>query len=127
MSKGWLSADDVSRILRTWLFGQLIGNTDMHDGNLSFIPVPAADGVVFTVAPIYDMLPMTYAPVRGVELPPRNYVPRLALPTEEAAWRDAAAAALAFWALAADDERISADFRRTCSDNEALLRRLVER
>ena len=127
VSKGWLSADDVSRILRTWLFGQLIGNTDMHDGNLSFIPVPAADGVVFTVAPIYDMLPMTYAPVRGVELPPRNYVPRLALPTEEAAWRDAAAAALVFWAMAADDERISADFRRTCSDNEALLRRLVER
>ena len=127
LSKGWLAADDVDRIRRTWLFGQLIGNTDMHDGNLSFIPVTDGDGTVFTVAPIYDMLPMTYAPVRGVELPPRSYVPRLPLPAEAAAWRDAAAAALVFWALAANDDRISAEFRRTCSDNEALLRRLVER
>lgn len=126
-SKGWLSADDIGRILRTWLFGQLIGNTDMHDGNLSFIPVQDADGAAFTVAPIYDMLPMTYAPVRGVELPPRSYVPRLPLPSEHEAWRDAAAASLAFWAMAADDARISAEFRRICSDNEALLRRLVER
>ncbi|MGJ7579516.1 type II toxin-antitoxin system HipA family toxin YjjJ [Variovorax sp. RHLX14] len=126
VQKGWLSTDEVGRILRTWLFGQLIGNTDMHDGNLSFIPVTNAGGTAFAVAPIYDMLPMTYAPVRGVELPPRSYVPRLPMPTEEAAWQDAAAAALVFWAMAAGDERIGAGFRHTCSDNEALLRRLVE-
>lgn len=125
--KGWLAADEVGRILRTWLFGQLIGNTDMHDGNLSFIPVTGGDGTVFTVAPIYDMLPMTYAPVRGVELPPRTYQPRLPLPAEAAAWQDAAAAALVFWAMAAGDDRISAEFRQTCADNETLLRRLVER
>lgn len=127
VSKGWLAADEVDRVLRTWLFGQLIGNTDMHDGNLSFIPVTDGGGTVFTVAPIYDMLPMTYAPVRGVELPPRSYVPRLPLPAERAAWQEAADAALVFWSMAANDDRISAEFRRTCADNETLLRRLVER
>lgn len=126
--KGWLSADDVARILRTWLFGQLIGNTDMHDGNLSFRPVTKGGiATAFDVAPIYDMLPMAYAPVRGVELPPRVYVPRLPLPSENAAWQDAASAALAFWSMAASDLRISVAFRRTCADNEMLLGRTVRR
>ncbi len=129
--KGWLDADAVARILRTWLFGQLIGNTDMHDGNLSFLPTQKETGkgntTVFKVAPIYDMLPMNYAPVRGVELPPRAYVPRLPLPAEESAWRDAADAALAFWALAANDPRISDGFRPICAANEALLQKLVRR
>ena len=125
--RGWLSADEVDRILRTWLFGQLIGNTDMHDGNLSLIPVTDGSGTAFTIAPIYDMLPMMYAPVRGVELPPRSYVPRLPLPAERAAWQEAADAALVFWSMAAIDDRISAEFRQTCADNEALLGKLVQR
>ena len=33
---GWLHAQDLERIERLWWFGQLIGNTDMHFGNLSF-------------------------------------------------------------------------------------------
>ena len=125
--RGWLSADEVDRILRTWLFGQLIGNTDMHDGNLSLIPVTDGSGTEFKVASIYDMLPMMYAPVRGVELPPRSYVPRLPLPAEREAWQEAADAALVFWSMAAIDDRISAEFRQTCADNEALLGKLVQR
>ena len=121
--KGWLEAGERDRILRVWLFGQLIANTDMHDGNLSFLPVRQGDVNMLRLAPIYDMLPMAYAPVRGVELPPRNYTPRLPLPAEAAAWQDAARAALAFWELAASDERISAGFRRICGDNAALLRK----
>ena len=83
--KSWLAAEDVDRILRVWLFGQLIGNTDMHDGNLSFVPFRQGEGHVLQLAPIYAMLPMTYAPVRGVELPTRRYAPRLPLPSEAGA------------------------------------------
>ena len=126
--KGWLSHEDLGRILRVWLFGQLVGNTDMHDGNLSFLPDRGREeGRALHLAPIYDMLPMTYAPVRGVELPPRNYTPRLPLPAEAAAWQDAARAAMAFWALAASDQRISAGFRQVCADNATLLRKLRAR
>jgi hypothetical protein len=125
VQKGWLEEAQANRILRVWLFGQLIGNTDMHDGNLSFLPDRAGESSVLRVAPIYDMLPMLYAPVRGVELPPRAYEPRLPLPAEVAAWQDAARAAHAFWKLAAADQRISPEFRRICADNAAQLGKLI--
>lgn len=44
-------------------FGRLIGNTDMHFGNLSL--AVDRDGVArgrFTLAPLYDMLPMRWRP-----------------------------------------------------------------
>ncbi len=50
-------------------FGHLIGNTDMHGGNLSFfVDTPEALWLgAFRLAPIYDMLPMRYAPTaRGM-------------------------------------------------------------
>jgi HipA-like C-terminal domain len=44
-------------------FGRLIGNSDMHFGNLSLLvePADAASGR-FTLAPVYDMLPMRWRP-----------------------------------------------------------------
>jgi hypothetical protein len=44
-------------------FGRLIGNSDMHFGNLSLYvaPTDAARGR-FTLAPLYDMLPMRWRP-----------------------------------------------------------------
>ncbi|HEX6707656.1 MAG TPA: type II toxin-antitoxin system HipA family toxin YjjJ [Albitalea sp.] len=122
---GWLDPDDVARIDRLWFFGQLIANTDMHDGNLSFQPRPLKAGAGLRVAPAYDMLPMLYAPVRGVELPERAYEPRMALPAHMGAWRQACAAAITFWALCAGDKRISAAFRNVCSANAETLRRLA--
>jgi hypothetical protein len=106
------TADDVARI---WHFGQLIADTDMHEGNLSFRPG-------LTLAPVYDMLPMMYAPVRGVELPAREFTPRLPLPDESAVWTEAARAAILFWESAGADRRISAAFRALCRANAKLLR-----
>ena len=76
--------------------------------------------------PAYDMLPMRYAPVRGVELPPRDYEPPLPLPDERADWRLAAAAAIAFWHSAGADRRIGAPFRAVCRANGAALKRWAE-
>ena len=56
-----LSADDARRVRRWRAFGQLIGNSDMHFGNLGLW----ADDIVrgrFSLAPCYDMLPMRYKP-----------------------------------------------------------------
>ena len=115
----------MARIERLWHFGQLIGNTDMHDGNLSFQPTPNQAGPGLRLAPAYDVLPMLYAPVRGVELPPRTYAPKLPLPADQEAWHQAAQAASQFWALAAADARISAPFRATCESNRRSLGRLL--
>lgn len=123
--QGWIDADEARRMAHIWHFGQLIANTDMHDGNLSFQSSGSSREARLTVAPVYDMLPMLYAPQRGVEIPTRAYAPKLPLPAQREPWQQAAQAAVAFWQAAAGDERISAGFRETCEANEAHLRSLI--
>lgn len=96
-----------------WHFGRFIQNTEMHAGNLAFVPA----GGRFQVAPAYDMLPMHHAPVRGVELPPRAYQVPLPLPAAFDVARPAAQAAQVFWQRASEDRRISAGFRTVCAGN----------
>lgn len=120
-----IDRDTSQAITRLWHFGQLIGNTDMHDGNLSFKLRISAAMTPLILAPAYDMLPMLYAPQRGVELPPVNFAPRLPMPAERETWQDAATAADEFWSRAADDARISADFRATCVENLRTVRKTV--
>jgi hypothetical protein len=43
-------------------YGTLIGNTDMHHGNLSFV---SSHGRPYSLAPAYDMLPMGFQPRSG--------------------------------------------------------------
>jgi HipA-like C-terminal domain/tRNA synthetases class I (M) len=62
-SAGLIDAQDLERIHRLWWFGKLIANTDMHTGNLSFLPRGSLQ-----LAPVYDMLPMLYAPLPGGEV-----------------------------------------------------------
>ena len=111
---GWLPAEDASRIALIWWFGKLIGNTDMHEGNLAFRPGLA-------LAPAYDMLPMMYAPLRGGELPGNRYAPALPLPEETRVWRQAAPAAIGYWRTCAEDGRIGRDFRQVCEENAKVL------
>lgn len=112
--------DDIAVL---WHLGRLIANSDMHEGNLAFLP--SAEGAPLTLAPVYDMLPMLYAPLRGVEIPQRSFAPALPLPPENPAWRRAAVCATAFWECAAADERISPAFRALCAANAAEVRRLA--
>ena len=49
-----------------WAFGTLIGNSDMHSGNLSFI---AEQGPPCSIAPAYDMSTMAFAPRSGGGIP----------------------------------------------------------
>lgn len=125
LERGLIDRDTAQAINRLWHFGQLIGNTDMHDGNLSFEPQVSAATTSLKLAPAYDMLPMLYAPQRGVELPLVNFAPRLPLPAEREAWQYAATAADQFWSRAADDARIGAEFRALCVVNLHTIRKTV--
>jgi hypothetical protein len=118
LERGLIASETRDAITRLWHFGQLIGNTDMHDGNLSF--VPGEPGL--RLAPVYDMLPMLYAPQRGVELPERQFAARLPLPGERELWHQAAQAAIDFWRRAGNDARISQNFRQICRRNERIVR-----
>lgn len=110
----------IDALALMWHFGKFIQNTDMHAGNLSFVPVNGQ----LQVAPAYDMLPMHHAPVRGVELPVRPYEVRLPLPAAFGHARLAATAAEAFWDTASRDVRISEAFRAVCAQSAEEVRRL---
>lgn len=117
-----LTPAQVQQIACLWWFGRLIANTDMHTGNLSFRPQGA-----LAIAPAYDMLPMMYAPLPGGELPRRDFEPALPRPEQRRAWLAAAPAALAFWQLAAKDQRISDGFKVVCLGNAERLQSLAAR
>lgn len=56
-----LSANDAAMARTWWAFGRLINNTDMHFGNLGLWADDPAKAV-FSLAPLYDMLPMRWRP-----------------------------------------------------------------
>lgn len=104
--------DDPSLAQVRWLevFGEWIGNTDMHLGNLSL--APTATG--FRVLPVYDMLPMAFAPVHG-GLPEVQLQPPIRT-TDEEAWVSAGKAAAGYWLRLADDRQLSSRFRALAGD-----------
>ena len=118
---GLIEPATVEHVRCLWWFGRLIANTDMHTGNLSFVPQGK-----LTLAPTYDMLPMLYAPLPGGEVPTRSFEPSLPLPPLRSAWTTACQAAVLFWTRASKDARISEDFRRTCALNSQRLQQVVQ-
>lgn len=103
------------RLLAT--FGALIGNTDRHFGNLSFYD--SYDGT-FTLAPVYDMLPMLYAPEHN-EIVQRSFVPPHPTAATLASYARARRLAEKFWRAVSDDVRVSGEFRRISAECLATL------
>jgi len=102
-------------------FGSLIGNTDMHFGNISFLVEGA---MKFRLAPAYDMLPMLYAPVQN-ELPDREFVAPQPKPGHASEWLTALPAALEFWTRLSRDNRASDEFRSIAEANAGVVERLI--
>src|SRR5690606_31739953 len=117
-----IEASTFHSIVQLWYFGQLIGNSDMHDGNLSFRSGHVSGAPGFRLAPAYDMLPMFYAPnARGIPETPLQM--STAAPVWSVLWDQALRAAQSFWTQAAADPRISAGFRSVCGFNADILDR----
>lgn len=89
-------------------FGTLIGNTDMHSGNLSFV---TDSGRPYALAPAYDMLPMGFAPRTSGELPHTLGAARIDGRIANAAWRQALAMAERFLVQCKQEARFSIGFR----------------
>jgi hypothetical protein len=83
---GQVREDAVRGAALLHAFGTLIGNTDMHAGNLSFI---AEAGRPCALAPAYDMLPMGFAPTAGGALQDTLGMPQLASSVPPSIWRQA--------------------------------------
>ncbi|QQR79984.1 MAG: type II toxin-antitoxin system HipA family toxin YjjJ [Deltaproteobacteria bacterium] len=105
-----------------WLevFGKLIGNTDRHHGNISFF----CEGEKITgMAPIYDMLPMMYAPQQN-QLVERPFDPVHPKVSELPVWERALAAVLDFWTKVQTDPEISKGFKKLTALNTEKLNQL---
>lgn len=117
---GMISGQDAETIRLIHCFGMLIGNTDMHFGNISFFPLP---GDRYALAPIYDMLPMLYSPVND-QMAAREFVPA-ELPIQAmGVWGQAFTLAGEFWRRVAEHPDVSAGFKALIRGNEEKLRTL---
>lgn len=114
---------DVDAVHVLDAFGRFIANTDMHFGNLSFLE---RDDGTLGLAPVYDMLPMDYAPIAG-DVPLREFAALLPEPGREVAWTRAGAMAVDCWRAVSRDERVSGAFRTIAGDNAAAVVRALDR
>ncbi|MCM2324028.1 MAG: type II toxin-antitoxin system HipA family toxin YjjJ [Oligoflexia bacterium] len=110
-----ISAEDLKTIQVLESFGRLIANSDRHPGNLSFFWEPGMPRA--TLAPVYDMLPMLYAPTSGGEDAGRSFT----LPTYDhtllEAWKIALPLAVRYWERVKEDPRVSRGFREIAEGN----------
>jgi hypothetical protein len=117
-----LSTEDAARATALLQFGRLIGNSDMHSGNLALM-VAAEDlsRPRFSLAPVYDMLPMRWRPdplLGGAA----DYSPFE--PEATSASSAAAGPAHEFWAELATHDQVSRALRTVARE---MSRRIASR
>lgn len=133
LSRNWLDATtefhrrelidggSLASVQRLHAFGELIGNTDMHFGNLAFF---LENSLPLRVTPAYDMLPMLWSPGSQGEIMERPFAPEPPLPAMTEPWREAAAWAADFWSRVAADPRLSPGFSQIAREGESMVRQL---
>ncbi len=106
-----ISSEDAERIALLDAFGAWIANSDRHYGNLSFFH--EIDEAQARLAPVYDMLPMFFAPNdREETVPLRKWEPPVCGADVVQVWEKAKSGAKVFWEKAEQDPRISPSFKR---------------
>ena len=134
-SDGLLPVEEGDRIRLLDAFGALIANTDRHFGNITLFDdyqagaaaaVTSPAGAPCTLAPVYDMLPMLFAP-QNDQIVPRDFVapsPRSAwLPV----WSRARSLAETYWDTLVAEPRLSEEFRQLCVRSLQVLRAMPSR
>jgi hypothetical protein len=91
-----------------YAFGTLIGNTDMHAGNLSFV---SDQGRPYALSPAYDMLPMAFSPTAGGVVMDTVSSAHIHPAVDGATWRAAHALAQTYLARLRSDTGFSAAFQ----------------
>lgn len=111
-ANGIITAEALAGTALLYAFGTLIGNTDMHNGNLSFV---SEHGRPYQLAPAYDMLPMAFRPLGSGTLPDSLPPARLHPSIQTETWHRGLALADAFIVRINRDGSFSADWK-PCAD-----------
>lgn len=107
VAEGVVHSDATASTALLWAFGKLIGNTDMHHGNLSFV---SSHGRPYHLAPAYDILPMGFAPRSGGAIVNSLNPVSLLEGINGDTWREALRLAREFFARASACDGFSANF-----------------
>jgi hypothetical protein len=102
-----IDAQTLDEIRLISSFADLIANTDKHFGNLAFYD--GYDGR-FSLTPVYDMLPMLFAPDHD-QLVDRIYTPADPTSNTLQVWGHARALAEDYWRTLANEVRVGREFR----------------
>lgn len=102
-----------------WLdvFGKMIGNSDRHHGNISLF---CTGEKIIGLTPVYDMLPMMYAPQQN-QLVHRTFDPTHSTSHETPVWNDVLSTARFFWAQIQRHTMISDGFKKLVVNNASIL------
>ncbi len=122
LAQGLASPHDLTTTRWLARFGELIANSDMHLGNLSF---RLRGATLAGLAPAYDMGPAAYAPLNG-ELRAPPFAPDLPDVTDADLAADVIEAATGAWRAVARHPRVSVGFKAIASQNAAVVARLAE-
>ncbi len=117
-----IAFDALTTTQTLYAFGQLIGNTDMHFGNLGVIvdsPAAIAKGRM-TLAPCYDMLPMRFAPASHGDLYLTPFSNELSATLPITVTQTARALAQDFWRRLAREDAASEVWRRFAAERGRL-------
>jgi serine/threonine protein kinase HipA of HipAB toxin-antitoxin module len=105
---GVITPEAHARTAFVYAFGTLIGNTDMHAGNLSFV---GDSGRPYDLSPAYDMLPMAFSPSSGGVLRDSVSAANLHSAVDAATWRSALALARDYVARLSKNKQLSPSFK----------------
>jgi hypothetical protein len=113
-----ISREDAEQIIFLDCFGAAIANSDRHFGNLSLFWSFGKEKM--SLAPVYDMLPMAYAPVQG-NIVEREFKIPLVQFEQLSCWDGAKKLATEFWKKLSTDKRVSEGFRKMAKANALVL------
>jgi hypothetical protein len=115
-ASGEICSEAAAGAALLWAFGTLIGNSDMHSGNLAFV---SEHGRPYSIAPAYDMTPMAFAPRSGGGLPDTISDATIHASVNNETWLHAAELAQKFLSRVMSATEFSQRFR-PCIDAMAL-------
>ena len=113
VQSGYLNESVYLQVQKLYAFGVLIGNSDMHTGNLSFFVDAVTKSVPeFSLAPVYDMLPMSLAPRPSGQIPDTLPMPKIGINPPLEIWREMLPMACNYWLQVAAHTGVADDVRQ---------------
>ncbi len=108
VTEGGITSKAFDTACLLWAIGTLIGNTDMHSGNLSCLSEGRRP---YELAPAYDMTPMAFAPTAGGGLPNRALELTVGEQVSAVVWKEALVIAQVFVRRLEGEQGFSAGFK----------------